>query len=58
MSPHNEYFLAPKSLPNGDIRGQLLPPTNLALHFHPRVRHRRGAKDVRGVLVAPKRHTR
>jgi hypothetical protein len=54
MPPHIGYFLAPKSLRNGDIRGQLSPMTTLALYLRPRVRDQRSAKVLRGVLVASK----
>ena len=55
MPPYIGHFLAPKSLRNGDIRGQLSPMTSLALYLRPGVRDQRSAKVLRGVLVAPKR---
>jgi hypothetical protein len=55
MPPHIGHFLVPRSLRSGDIHGQLLPMTNLALSLRPRVRDQRSAKVLRGVLVVPKR---
>ena len=46
ISSHIGYFPAPKSLPNGGIRGQFLRMISLVLHARTRVRRERGTRDL------------
>ena len=57
MYSHIEYFLAPRSLQNGDSRGLWSPRTGHIRHLHTQIQHERGAEGSQGVVVAPKKRT-